>query len=114
MDRKNAGRHKQMAVTLNLWSLRIGEIKRFLERYYEKEVKMDEDVGQWVYVYKKPLDAIDMISAVVDNVDKYQLAMSIQVNEGEHHPITLENHNDVIKGLLCLFYEENPVSPCCE
>jgi hypothetical protein len=114
MHRKNAGRQIRMAVTLNLWSCKVGEIKRFLERYHEKDIKMDEDVGQWVYVYKKPLDAIDMISAIIDNVDKYQLALSIQVNEGEHHPITLENHNDVIKGLLCLFYEETPASAYCE
>lgn len=99
-----------MVVAVNLWSSKTGEIKRFLEKYYEKEVVMDEDVGQWVYIYKKPLDAVDMISAVIDNNDKYQLNMFIQVDMEQIHPITTENHNDVIKGLFCLFYEEVEVT----
>jgi hypothetical protein len=96
-----------MSIAVNLWSKRNGEIKRFLESYYEKKVTMDEDVDQWIYVYNKPLDAIDMISAVVDNNDKFQLLMCIQVDKGDLHPVTYENHNDIIKGLLVLFYSEN-------
>lgn len=97
-----------MSIIVNLWSSKEGEIKRFLEKYYDKKVNMDEDVSQWIYVYKKPLDAVDMISAVMDNSDKYKIAMCIQVDEGDIHPVTAENHNDIIKGIFCLFYEEVP------
>lgn len=97
-----------MAIAVNLWSQKNGEIKRFLERYYQKPVIMDDDIGQWVYIYNKPLDAIDMISALIDNTDKYKISMCIQLDKGDVHPVTTENHNDIIKGILCLFYNEVP------
>jgi hypothetical protein len=95
-----------MAISVNLWSNKTGEIKRFLERYYEKNIRMDEDVDQWIYVYNKPLEAVDLISVVIDNNDKFQISMCIQVDEGDVHPVTMENHNDIIKGIFYLFYEE--------
>ena len=60
-----------MAILVNLWSKKQGEIRGFLEKYYEKKVNMDDDVEQWIYVYSKPLDAIDIISTLIDNNDKY-------------------------------------------
>ncbi|NJD04640.1 MAG: hypothetical protein FIA99_19045 [Ruminiclostridium sp.] len=101
-----------MKVTVNLWSKKTGEIKRFLEKYYGKAVYMDEDVDNWIYVYNKPIDAVDIISAVIDNNDKYQILIFIQVDEGDIHPITFENHNDVIKGIFYLCYEENTEHSC--
>lgn len=94
-----------MAISVSIWSNREGEIKRFLERYYGKPMEMDEDVDKWIYVYSKPLEAVDLISTVVDNNDKYHLGMYIQVDEGEIHPVTRDNHNDIIKGIFCLFYD---------
>lgn len=96
-----------MAVLLSLWSRKNGEIKRFLDRFYEKDVKLDEDVDRWMYVYNKPLDAVDMISTVMDNSDKYQIGVCIQIDRGDVHTVTAENLNDIIKGIFCLFYEES-------
>lgn len=96
-----------MKLTVNLWSRKTGEIKRFLESYFERDVEMDEDSSEWVCVYKKPLEAVDIISAVMDNNDKYQIIMTIQVDEGQLHHITVYNHNDVIKDIFHLFYNEN-------
>ena len=96
-----------MALAVNLRSEKDGEIKNFLEKYYEKEVSLEEDVEQWVYIYNKPLGAIDLICAVMDNNDKYQISMGIQVDKGDVFPITAENHNDIVKGILYLFYKEN-------
>lgn len=101
-----------MAITVNLWSNKSGEIKRFLESYYEKNVVMDEDVGRWIYVYSRPVDAVDMISAVMDNNDKFQIGMYIQVNEEYIHPITCENHNDVIRDIFHLFYKDSREITC--
>jgi hypothetical protein len=95
-----------MSITVNLWSKKNGEIKRFLEKYYGRQLVMDEDVDQWIYIYRKPVDAVDLISAVIDNNDKYQIFMYLQVDEGDIHPVTVENHNDIIKGIFYLFYED--------
>jgi hypothetical protein len=96
-----------MKLTVNLWSRKTGEIKRFLESYYE--MKMDEDVDEWANVYGNPLEAVDMISAVIDNNDRYQIMICIQMDEGQLHHITADNHNDVIKDLFKLFYYENTI-----
>lgn len=101
-----------MAISVNLWSHKDGEIKSFLEKFYDKKIKMDEDVNQWIYVYNKPLEAVDLISAIMDNNDKYQISICIQVDEYDLHPITYENHNDVIKGMFYLYYEEGMQAVC--
>jgi hypothetical protein len=100
-----------MDVTVNLLSNELGEIKSFLEKFYEKEVKMEDDVDQWIYVYRKPLEAIDMISTVIDNSDKYKMAMFIQVDKGDIHPVTYDNCNDIIKALLYLYYKDTGICP---
>lgn len=97
-----------MSISVNMWSNREGEIKKFLEKYYGKAVDIDNDVNQWIYVYNKPLEAVDIISALMDNNDKYKIAMCIQVDQGDIHPVTIENHNDIIKGMFCLFYQDSP------
>jgi hypothetical protein len=96
-----------MAITVNLWSKKSGEIKMFLEKYYDRCLLLDDDVLNWIYVYKKPLDAVDLISAVMDNNSQHNILMCIQVNDGDLHPITSDNYNDVIKGMFDLFFEEN-------
>ena len=96
-----------MSISVNLWSRKEGEIKRFLDSYYEKDVKMDSDVGHWIYVYSKPLDAIDIMSALTDNNDEYQISMCIQIDKGDVHSVTPENHNDILKGILFLYYKES-------
>jgi len=101
-----------MTISVNLYSSKTGEIKKFLERFYQKSVSMDEDVDQWIYVYNKPLEAIDIISAVLDNNDKFDLTVAIQVNDFDIYPVTTENHNDVIKGIYYLYYQETGAATC--
>jgi hypothetical protein len=95
-----------MPIGISLWSRKKGEIKRFLESYYQKQMSVDEDVGQWIYVYNRPMEAVDIISAVIDNSDNYEICTYIQVDEGDAHPVTSENHNDIIKSIFYLYYEE--------
>jgi hypothetical protein len=97
-----------MSFVVSLCSRKSGEIGRFLKSYYEKNVNIDEDVEQWMYVYNKPMDAVDIISAVIDNNDRYEIDIYIQVDKGETHSVTMENHNDIIKSIIYLYYEEQP------
>lgn len=95
-----------MNLTVNLWSGKKGEIKRFLDMFYDRDSNMDEGTGEWEYVYKKPLEAIDIINAVMDNSDKYQINLCIQIDEGQMFHITSDNHNEVIRDMFGLFYNE--------
>ena len=41
-----------------------------------------------------------MISALMDNEDIFNINMCIQVGDGDLHLVTMENHNDIIKGIF--------------
>ncbi|HEX2944655.1 MAG TPA: hypothetical protein VHT96_01715 [Clostridia bacterium] len=99
-----------MSLTVNLWSRKTGELKNFLESYYDKDMGVNDDQGEWACVYIKPLEAVDIISAVMDNSDRYQITILIQVDGGQLHHVTAENHNEIIKDIFLLFYNENVAS----
>jgi hypothetical protein len=99
-----------MSLTVNLWSRKTGELKNFLDSYYDKDIGVNENQGEWACVYMRPLEAVDIISAVMDNSDRYQITILIQVDDGQLHHVTMENHNEVIKDIFLLFYNENVIS----
>ena len=95
-----------MSITVSLFSRQDGEIRGFLEKYYQKGIKLDSDVGQWTYIYNRPLEAIDIISTVIDNNHRHKISLSIQVEQGDVHLVTGDNCNDIIKALLHLYYKD--------
>jgi len=95
-----------MSIVVYLISGINGEIKRFLESFYEKEINMDNDVGKWIYVYNKPIEAVDIMSAVIDNNDNYKISLCIQLGDGDIHHVNKNNCNDIIRGIFELFYEQ--------
>ncbi len=97
-----------MSLLVSLSSFNNGEIKNFLERFYQKDIIMDDDVAQWAYTFRKPLDAIDLICAIIDNDHQFNISVDIQMDNGNVHNVTSLNCNDIIKGLLYLFSEECP------
>lgn len=98
-----------MHVTVNLSSRETGAIKCFLEKFYQKDLDIGDGVEQWIYVYKKPLEAIEMISTVIDNSDKHKIFVFVQVDKNDVHLVTYENYNDIIKALLYLYYKEEGI-----
>ncbi len=93
------------SITVCVWTKTEGEIKKFLERYYEEEeIHIDCDVDEWNYVYGNPIESVDIISALMDNRYEFDLNVGVRVNEEDLYHITDENYNDVIKGMFNLFY----------
>jgi len=98
-----------MSIAVSLFSRKVGEIRGFLEKYYQREIGLDSDVGQWTYIYNRPLEAIDMISTVIDNNHRHKINLLIQVDKGEVHIVTENNCNDIIKALFYVYYEDENV-----
>ncbi len=96
-----------MSVSIHLWSKEKGEIKKFLKKYYQKEIYMEEDIENWIYVYSKPLESIDIISTLMDNLEEYNISMYLQIDKYDVHNVTSQNYNDVIKGLFQIYYDES-------
>lgn len=93
-----------MPITLSLWSARQGEIRRFLQSFYQKDHPNEELTNRWMGDFCNPLDSIDMISALMDNIENYELTMYLHMENGYLHKITARNYDDVIKGLIGIFY----------
>jgi len=99
-----------MSLTVNLWSRKNGDLKRFLESYFDREMDINENTMDWSYCYRKPLEAVDIISAAMDNCDKYQIYICIMFNGDQLHIVTPENHNEVIRDIFQLFYHETAIN----
>jgi len=96
-----------MSLTVNLWSRKSGELKRFLESFYENKVDFVDSDDGWYCSYDRPVEAVDIISAVIDNSDKFQIFMCIQLDGGQYYHVTPANHNEIIRDIFLLFYNEN-------
>ena len=92
-----------MKSSINLFSEKNGEIKRFLEAYYSKKIDLNEDL-----VYKKefdnPIDMIDIISCFIDNNSNFQMNLWISIDKDVYICVTDTNLNSLIK----YFYERYP------
>ena len=95
---------KKVSITISLWSTEQGEILRFLESFYQKNIKIEACSRRWIKEFYNPLDSIDIISALMDNNYKYEILMYIHMENGYLHKITTDNYNDIIKDILKLFY----------
>lgn len=92
-----------MKPSVNLFSEKSGEIKRFLEIYYSSKIILNEDL-----IYKKefesPIDMIDIISCFIDNNNKFQINLWISIDKDVYICVTDNNLNSLIK----YFYERYP------
>ena len=96
-----------MSLLVNLCSTNTAELKNFLSSFYKRDVDIAEGAGLWFQEYSDPLESADLISAVMDNSDKYHIVMYLQPGHGKLTKITEENYNDIIKGLYIRYYCES-------
>ncbi|MGE5474108.1 MAG: hypothetical protein ACM3UU_07815 [Ignavibacteriales bacterium] len=94
-----------MPITVNLCSESDGMLKSFLDTFYEKDTKIDEDVSEWINVFNKPLEAIDLITSVIDNSDSFDIQLMVCMDAGILVEVTPENVNDIIRFMLFRYYK---------
>ena len=86
--------------TLNLYCKDQNELSSFLERFYNKKVeKSIENI-----TFDNPIEMVDLISAIIDNNDKYNISAWINLDEDIFIKISNSNLDDIIKYL----YERYP------
>lgn len=92
-----------MYTIVNLYSDKEQEIEKFLNKFYNKTVEM-EDSLKWEKKYDNPIEIADIIGAFIDNNDKYKINMWISLDEGTFINVTDNNVDSIIKYL----YERYP------
>ncbi len=92
-----------MKPTINFYSEKRGEIKKFLDLYYTTNELLENDL-----IYKKefenPIDMIDIISCFIDNNNKFQINLWISIDPDVYICVTDHNAEHLIKYL----YERYP------
>ena len=92
-----------MKSSINLFSEKTGEIKKFLELFYSKKIDLQNNL-----VYKEefnsPIDMIDFISCFIDNNNKFNACLWIRIDKVVYICVTENNLNSIIKYL----YERYP------
>ena len=86
--------------TLNLYCKDQNELSSFLERFYNK--KFEKSIEN--IIFDNPIEMVDLISAIIDNNDKYNISAWINLDEDIFIKISNSNLDDIIKYL----YERYP------
>lgn len=89
--------------TINFYSEIKGEIKKFLELYYSKNLNIENDL-YFKKNFENPIDMIDIISCFVDNSDKFNISLWISLDKNVYIRLNNSNLNTIIKYI----YERYP------
>ena len=89
-----------MSLTINLISEKNNAINDFLTKFFEKDMLTDSSTSEWSYVLPNPLDAVNIISAVMDNSLEEILTVWISFDPNIFIKIKTDNYNEIIKYIL--------------
>lgn len=106
-----------MESTIRLYSSRIGEIYKFLTKFFSNyenlveknsEKNLQENVSkktlEWEKSYPNPIEIADIIGILIENNDKFKINMWISIDEGIFINVTDYNADEIIRYL----YERFP------
>lgn len=89
-----------MGITINLVSEKENAINNFLTKFFEKDMLTDKNTTEWSYILPIPLDAINIISAVMDNNLEDNLTVWVSFDPNVFIKIRKDNYNDIIRYIL--------------
>lgn len=92
-----------MNTQISLYSSKENEIERFLEKFYNKKVVLENKL-EWEKDYTNPIEMAEIIGAFIDNNDRFRINMWVSIDEGFSINVTDNNANQIIKYL----YERFP------
>lgn len=92
-----------MSSVVNLYSEKKGEITKFLENFYNKDIYLTNDL-KWEKSYENPIEIADILGIFIDNKDLYNINMWISLDEGAFINVTDNNADKLIRYL----YERYP------
>ena len=88
-----------MKTIVNLYSEKIGEIRRFLCNFFNKNEEIKNEL-KWEKIYSNPIEIADIIGSYIDNNDKYIMNMWISLDKGYFINITEDNADKIIRYLF--------------
>lgn len=88
-----------MSAIIDIYSEQPNEIKNFVDKFYENNINVENDL-QYEAVFEDPIKASDMISAFIDNDDKFNIHMWLCLDKGVFINVTEFNADKIIRYLF--------------
>lgn len=87
-----------MNTIVNLYSDKIGEIKRFLDSFYNNSsnIKIDNDY-KWEKIFENPVEISEIIGVFIENNEKYKINMWVSFDKNIFINITENNADKIIR-----------------
>ena len=85
-----------MSVKVNLYSDRNGEIKHFLNSFYNKTC-IDEEMQKWEKSFENPIEISDIIGTFIENNDKFKINMWVSFDRDVYINVTENNADKIIR-----------------
>ena len=92
-----------MLECVRLQSKKIGEINKFLSKFYNTNLEIYEKL-KWEKLYENPIEMTEIIGIYADNLDDFDIKMWISLDKDIFVKISNKNANEIIKYL----YERYP------
>ena len=88
-----------MSTIVDIYSQTSNEIKSFLDKFYNTNTNLDSDL-KWEVVYNNPTEMADIISAYIDNDEKFKIKMWISLDKDFFINVTRHNADKIIRYLF--------------
>lgn len=85
-----------LKTSINLYSTKNGEIKHFLNSYYNKKIVLDNNL-KYIIFFENPTEMASMIGTFIENTDRYKINMWISIDRGIYINITEHNADKIIR-----------------
>ena len=85
-----------LSTTVNLYSDKTGEIKRFLNVFYNKSINIENDL-KWEKIFMNPVEISDIIGTFIENNDKFKINMWVSFDKNIFINITENNADKIIR-----------------
>lgn len=88
-----------MKAKVILLSKQTGEIEKFLRKYMNKEIELDNPLV-WNENFSNPIEISEIIATFIDNTNNFNLNMWITLDKNIFIKVSPANSNDIIKYLF--------------
>ena len=88
-----------MSAIIDIYSEKPNEIKNFIDKFYEDDITVENDL-QYEIIFDNPVVVSDIISAFIDNNDKYNINMWLSLDKDVFINVTEHNADKIIRYLF--------------
>lgn len=88
-----------MIATVNFQSFKKGEINKFLSKFYNTNLGIENNLN-FRKEYNNPIEIAEIVGVFIDNMDNFEIKMWISLDKDVFINITTDNADSIIKYLF--------------